>query len=334
MIRLRVFAGALVDLAGATTTASARRLVGRPLHPDWSLGLEIIAGFLQRDTRRNWPADVPEARRRRAQLSMPCRLADQTRRQARDLGGVPCLQVEPSAGCHHDGLLVYLHGGAYQIGNAAMYDEVITRLTLAFGGRLLFVEYRLAPEHPFPAAPDDALAAWCALLEEGVDPARVILAGDSAGGGLAAALLLDLRQRDLPMPVGACLLSPWVDLDASGGSLVDHGAYDFASVSMVERWTRHYLGDGDRRDPRASPLHADLSGLPPLLVEGGAQEMILDQVRAFADKASAAGVAVTWREHGGMIHDGYLLAGVLPRGRRMIRGVADWAVARLDPAGT
>jgi acetyl esterase/lipase len=178
----------------------------------------------------------------------------------------------------------------------------------ASGSRALSLDYRLAPEHPLPAACEDACAAYRALLAGGVDPSHVILAGDSAGGNLVLVTLLALRAAGDPLPAGAVLICPWVDLSCSGESFHSNARYDYLSKEVCELAAGHYVGDRDTRHPEASPLYADLTGLPPLLVQAGGAEVLVDQVRDFAQRARAAGVEIQLSVYDHMIHDWHFFA--------------------------
>ena len=211
-----------------------------------------------------------------------------------------------------DSVVLYLHGGAFMYGSERSHGELCARVALAARARLAFASYRLAPEHRFPAALDDAVAVYRSLLEGGVPASQVVVAGDSAGGNLALALLVALRNRKQQLPAGAVLISPCVDLTATGGSLERHEPYDWASPWMFERWATEYVGDADAADPLASPALADLHGLPPLLIPIGTKEMLYDQVLALADKARAAGVEVTLDPEPDRVHLWLALAEMFP----------------------
>jgi acetyl esterase/lipase len=211
-----------------------------------------------------------------------------------------------------------LHGGAYLFGSIEDYRDFLARVTRAADARAVAIDYRLAPEHPFPAALEDALAAYVALLDSGVSPTRLVVAGDSAGGGLTLSLLVALRDRGLPLPAGALLVCPWVDLAARGGTLVSNGPYDVFGETLVERWALTVLAGADASDPRASPARADLRGLPPMLVQVGEVEVVLDQVKAFAERARSAGVDARLRVWRDCFHDWPLYAAILRDGRRAI----------------
>ncbi len=205
--------------------------------------------------------------------------------------------LEPAAGDasapNSPPTLLYLHGGGYYFCSPTTHRPLVFALTARAGVRSFSAEYRLAPEHPFPAAHDDAFAAYASLLAAGVDPASIVVAGDSAGGGLALALLVALRDRGVPLPAGAVLFSPWTDLAATGETLRTNDGADpmFAGVALG-RAARFYVGEASATDPYVSPLYAEMDGLPPLLIQAGSTEVLLDDSRRFAERAQAAGVDV------------------------------------------
>ena len=218
-----------------------------------------------------------------------------------ELNGVPAEWVEaPSA---EAGVLVYLHGGAYALGSIGTHREFVARLALATRMRGLSIAYRLAPEHPFPAALEDVAAAYRWLLAQGFDPTRIVLAGDSAGGGLALAALLALRDAGAPLPAAAVCLSPWTDLANTGGSIHQNAGVDpILDIEFLERFARHYAGDHPFDSPLISPLYADLKNLPPLLIQVGADEILLDDALRLAENARRAGVEGTLETWEGMFH--------------------------------
>ena len=251
-----------------------------------------------------------------------------------DVGGIPAEWTTPTsegAGSVR-GTLLYLHGGGYFQGSIGSHRRLVASLCLAAGTRGLSVEYRLAPEHPFPAALDDAIAAYRWLIgPAGEDPSRVIVAGDSAGGGLSAALLVALRDAGDPLPAGAYLMSPWTDLASTGESMKTRAEADpVIDPSGTGRVTSYYVPDGDVRNPLVSPLYADLTGLPPLLVHVGDAEVLLDDAVRFADRARAAGVPVeseVWPE---AFHVFQMLAVMLPEADEAIAQAGAWMIKRLD----
>jgi acetyl esterase/lipase len=240
------------------------------------------------------------------------------------VGGIPGEWVEESAASA--GLLLYLHGGGY----IACTIETHRAITVAFaqqGFRVYAPEYRLAPEYPFPAALDDAAAVYESLLANG----PMVIAGDSAGGGLALALMVRLRDAKIPLPLAAALFSPWTDLAGTGSSLKenDRRCAMFYGES-VESGARHYLGDRDPRDPLASPLYADLSQLPPLLIHVGRDEVLRDDSTRLAERARGAGVAVDLKIWPVVPHAWQLAQTTLPEARQSVREAAAFLHARAN----
>lgn len=210
------------------------------------------------------------------------------------LGGVPVVEVEVVGAVDSDTVVLYFHGGAYALGTAQTMAALAAHVGRRAGARVVSVDYRLAPEHPFPAAPQDALAAYRGLLATGVAAERVVLVGESAGAGLVVATLASLRAAGLPQPAAAVLLSPWVDLTLSGESVTTKAAADPAlGATTIRRRIADYVDPAAVADPRVSPLFADLTGLPPLLIQVGSNEILLDDATRLAARAAAADVAVT-----------------------------------------
>jgi acetyl esterase/lipase len=227
--------------------------------------------------------------------------------------------------------ILHLHGGGYIAGSLAFGRSLGARIGRAAAARVVSVDYRLAPEHPFPAAFDDALAAYRGLLAEGVAPGRLVLLGDSAGGGLVCAVLLALRAAGDPLPVAAVLLSPWVDLHLTGASLRVRAADDpILTPPFLALGVAAYL-PGGTEDPRASPLQADLSGLPPLLVLTGTAEILFDDAARLTERAAAAGVDATLDVGEGLVHVWPLFAD-LPEAAEAVARIGAWIGARLEAA--
>ena len=229
-------------------------------------------------------------------------VADDVACEAVDAGGVPAEWIRPP-GAAADRAILYLHGGGYVIGSINTHRDLVSRVARAAGAPGLSVEYRLAPEHPHPAAVEDSTAAYRWLLAQGVPAERVVVAGDSAGGGLTVATLLALRDAGDPLPAAAVCLSPWVDLEVLGESMTTKADTD----PMIQReglleMARAYLGEASPQTPLAAPLHADLERLPPLLIQVGTAEMLLDDSTRLAEKARAAGIDVTLEPWEDMIH--------------------------------
>jgi monoterpene epsilon-lactone hydrolase len=242
-----------------------------------------------------------------------------------DAGGVPAEWIT-TPGVNTERVIYYLHGGGYAIGSINTHREMVSRLSRAASARILIIDYRLAPENPFPAAVDDSIAAYRWLLSVGVDPARLVIAGESAGGGLTLATLVSLRDAGEPLPQAAVCLSPWVDLELIGEP---GAAYAEEMDPLVNRdvglmWAKAYLGDTAPRTPLASPLYADLTGLPPLLIQAGTAEGLFDDARRLADRARIAGLDVTLEPWEDMFHMWHFFAAMLPEGQQAIDRIGEF----------
>ncbi|HTO55576.1 MAG TPA: alpha/beta hydrolase [Myxococcota bacterium] len=283
--------------------AELDRLIGK-IHKElgtWLPGISVPA------MRESWDRlfmDVPE-------------LAP-VKKQVLKANGVPAEWLD-GPGARSDRAVLYLHGGGYVLGGINSHRDLMARISADAKARVLGIDYRLAPEHPFPAAVDDAVSAYRFILDSGITPNHVAIAGDSAGGGLTAATLLAIRDKKLPLPACAALLSPWVDLEGEGQSM-NGGVMDDPMVrkDLVALMAPAYLNGKSARDPLASPLHANLSGLPPLLVQVGRREVLLDDSTRFAQAALRAGVKVELEVWPGMLHVWQLFASELEEGREAI----------------
>lgn len=244
-----------------------------------------------------------------------------------DTGGVPAEWITPAT--VDERTILYLHGGGYVIGSLTSHRALVARIAIAARARALLIDYRLAPEHPYPAAVDDATTAYRWLRAQGVDQTRLAIAGDSAGGGLTAATLLALRDAGDPLPAAAVCISPWLDLACSGESMRTKAQDDpILSEERLSGWARHYVNSSDPRAPYASPLYGDLSGLPPLLVQVGTAEVLLDDSLRFAERARAAGVEVTLEPWDEMIHI-WPIFFMLPEAQQAIDRAAAWLCQRI-----
>jgi acetyl esterase/lipase len=205
----------------------------------------------------------------------------------------------------------------------------VARLCRAAKASALSIEYRLAPEAKFPAQLEDALKAYRFLLGTGLPPECIALAGDSAGGGLVLSTLVRLRELALPLPAAGVCLSPWVDLEATGGTMTTNERFDYISKRAIAQYTRRFVSDDEIRHPLAAPLYADLTGLPPLLIQAGSAEVLLDDSRRIADKARRAGVDVTLHIWEDMIHVWQLFAFMIPQGAAAIDEIGSFVRERV-----
>ncbi len=203
-----------------------------------------------------------------------------------------------------EGVLFYCHGGGYQMGSIASHGPLMADLAGAAGIRAFGFDYRLAPEHKFPAALDDSLTAYCWLLDQGINPSAIAIGGDSAGCGLALATLIAARDRGLPLPAAAVFLSPWVDLEAQSDTFLTNARVDpLTQKDKVLAMARAYIGrQGDPKNPLASPINGDMSGLPPMLIHVGRNETVLGDTEMLARTARNAGVSAKVKIWDEMIH--------------------------------
>jgi len=304
-----------------------RRLTGKGKHPSWSfpyeVGVEMCgAGFIGGIDR---PSTAGGQRAGESVTPIPPPLRRRLRFEEGTLAGLPTEVHTPrDYDATTGGTLLYIHGGGYIVCAPRTHRALIARLADAGGVRTVAIDYRKAPEHPFPAGIDDGVAAYHALLEQGVDPAKLVLAGDSAGGGLVLAVLQRVREEGAVLPAAAVLLSPWVDVADSSGSIVDNDRYDYLPTESMEGWTQAYLAGADPGSPLVSPIHADLSGMPPMRVLTGTLELLHDQNVAFVKRALEQGVDVTHELGPNEVHVYPLLADVSPFAARAVVGIGEF----------
>jgi monoterpene epsilon-lactone hydrolase len=238
----------------------------------------------------------------------------------------------PAASTTH--ALLHLHGGGYVMGSCTSHRALTAQVASACGIQGVLPEYRLAPEHPFPAALEDGVAVYQALLDTGLAPGNIVLLGDSAGGGLTLATLVALRDAGTPLPAAAVLLSPFTDLTFSGPSIQTRAETDpWLTPLLLEPTSAHYVGDVDRADSRVSPLFADLRGLPPLFIHAGDQEILLSDSTRLAGRARAAGVAVECEVWPELWHVFHLFAPALPEANDAIAKIGAYVRGTLGLGG-
>jgi monoterpene epsilon-lactone hydrolase len=264
-------------------------------------------------------ATLPEMRTAFEQMAAPAQ--PDIKSEKVSANGVDAEWVSVS-GAAADRAVLYLHGGGYVLGSVNTHRDLLGRISRVAQARVLGLNYRLAPEHPFPAAVEDAVAGYRFLLDKGLKPARIAVAGDSAGGGLTLATLVAVRDAKLPLPAAGVCLSPWVDMEAQGESMKTRADRDpIASSDALFMMAQAYLGGKDPKTPLAAPLHADLKGLPPLFIQVGDAEVLLDDSNRVAERARAAGVKVKLEVWPEMIHVWQLFASFLPEGQEAIEGI-------------
>jgi acetyl esterase/lipase len=325
---------AAVALALAKTVW--HRLLHGPLVPGWSWNVElrraaisaVITTAVEHGHPERWAdlqLDAPLPRRLRGVVTI----------EPATVNGVPGEWLRLSDLPGGRPTLLYFHGGGHVMGSPGMERPLIAELAAASRADTFSADYRLAPRHPFPAALDDAVAAYTGLLESGVNPSSIVIGGDSAGGNLAAGLLVRLRDEGRPLPAGAVLFSAWLDLTHTGESLTTNAATDYLPTPSIghvpsrsESPADVYLAGTDPTHPQASPYHAHPAGLPPLLLLAGGKEILLDDSVRFAAKAHDAGVDVTLHVEPAMYHVWPAVVPNDPASHRAILVAADWIARR------
>ncbi|MGH7960204.1 MAG: alpha/beta hydrolase [Candidatus Binatia bacterium] len=291
--------------------------------------LETVIQMLQSSLGGPPPASIQEFRATFDNMGAAFPVGPDVKCTPVDAGGVPAEWIV-APGAADDKVVLYLHGGGYVIGSITSHRDLMARLSRAAGAKVLGLNYRLAPENPHPAAVEDATAAYRWLLSQGTKPNRMAIGGDSAGGGLTLATLVSLRDAGTPLPAAAVCLSPWADMEGSGESMKTKAAVDPLVVpGMLENMVKMYMAGKDLRTPLASPLHADLKGLPPLLIQVGGREVLLDDSTRVAERAKAAGVKVTLDVWDEMIHVWHLFAPILPEGQQAIEQIGQFIRERI-----
>lgn len=315
---------------GLRPVIRVRRAVFGPRRPTWTLELETVAEVLRRSA--NFSAVLPLQIQRRVidpprPVTKPMRQVDM---KPIDAGGVSAEwfsqpQSDPEA------VVLYFHGGGYSTGSINSHRDFLARLCIASGMRVLAADYRLAPEHPFPAQLDDARRAYLWLIEEqGIHPDHIVLGGESAGAGLTLSTLVSLRDERLPLPAGAALISGWFDLDSRSTSMQFNRHYDFVTRIGVRAMAKRFAPPSAHDHPLVSPVHAEMNGLPPLLIQVGAAETLLDDSLRVAERARSAGVDVQLEVWPDMIHAWHVFAPMLEEGRRAIERIGRFVRQRTN----
>ncbi|MET4701489.1 monoterpene epsilon-lactone hydrolase [Constrictibacter sp. MBR-5] len=272
-----------------------------------------------RDRGRPEQPTVPEMRARYELLGEKFPAPGDARVEKVSAGGCPAEIVAAPEAAASDRWIVYLHGGGYVIGSCDTHRNLAYALSRAADAQVLLLDYRLGPEHPFPAAVEDAVGAYRWLIARGAKAERTVIAGDSAGGGLTVSALVVLQDDGDAMPAGGVCISPWTDMEGTGATMQSKAEVDPVIWPPVIAWfADQYLAGADPKMPLASPLYADLKGLPPLLVQVGTAECLLDDAVRLADRARAAGVEVVLEPWDDMVHVWHMFAPILSEGRDAI----------------
>jgi monoterpene epsilon-lactone hydrolase len=274
-------------------------------------------------------ADVQTLRAAFSELMAQVPVAPDVQQNPVEIGGVAGVEVTIQ-GNEAEKVILYFHGGVYVIGSAAFSVPLVGDLVRRTGAKGITLDYRLAPEHPYPAAVDDARAAYVGLLAQGIAPAQIALAGESAGGGLAVALLLALREAGVPLPSCAYVMSPYVDLTLSGESLAEKAEVDpLLTPDGLRARVPDYVAGADASDPNISPIFADLRELPPLLIQVGSHEVLLSDAVRLAERAAISDVPVTLEVTPGVPHVFQAYAGLVDEAGAALDRASDFLKAQL-----
>lgn len=275
-------------------------------------------------------APLPQARQNFEAMLAGIPIPEDVTFESTTIAGIPA-RSSMTPGASKDEVLLYFHGGGYSLGSSLGYRPLYSALARAAGARGLGIDYRLAPENPFPAAVDDALAAYRGLLDQGIKPGSIAVAGDSAGGGLTVAALVAARDAGLPMPAAAIAISPFSDLACTGASIATKASEDPSlNRDGLLGMAATYLNGASPTSPLASPYYANLSGLPPLLIQVGSAEVLLNDATGLAARAGEAGVAVHLEVWPGMPHVWHAFSFMLSEGRDAIASAGAFAAARFQ----
>ena len=317
----------------AATAAAARVLVRRPFRgpaqPTWTWSEELfVAASRAALLASGWDVELMSPRTRGLQPPIGRRIRRAITVEYVDLGGIRAERYCPRG--IPSGTILRFHGGGFVTGSARMERRVAAELAVLSNCDTFGISYRLAPKHPYPAALEDAVAAYEALLERGADSGTTVLFGGSAGAGLALATLLKLRELQLPQPAGAVLLWPYADFTFSGETILTNGDIDMLPLrDLAPVWGPAYVGDADPADPLVSPALADLDGLPPLLILAGGAEALLSCAERIADNARRAGVATQFTVYPHKVH-GWMMLPKLPATLAAVDEITQWIAARLE----
>jgi monoterpene epsilon-lactone hydrolase len=317
----------VLNLLGSSAAVSIRRLIHGPLLPGWTWTLEVGTHFLRRQTKTAFDMHNMQAAREYenslifASPAITRVIIEPTsfpRRNGKNLGDENVAQIQghwfTPVEATPQAVMLYLHGGGYAY-YSKFHANLIALVTLAAECRTFALDYRLVPEYPFPAQLDDAIETYRWLLESGVSPDRLVVAGDSAGGNLALALLLALREAQTPLPALAVCISPWTDIGNSGESMENNQCYDWPQKHMPEKWAKWLCDGSNPQNPLISPIHADLHGLPHIFIQAGESEILFDMIRQFADTAKKQGGDLALEVWENMNHDFQAYGDNIPQSR-------------------
>ncbi|PCJ15193.1 MAG: alpha/beta hydrolase [Gammaproteobacteria bacterium] len=299
-----------------------------------SLSSKVFRFAIKHIASRNFSLKVsPQVQRARLEkASLPFWTSFKFTRQTVDVGGIASEWID-AENADENRVLLYLHGGAYTFGSSKTYADLASRLSHSCAMKVLVINYRLAPEYPFPAALDDATYAYRWLLDQGYRAENLVICGDSAGGGLTLSTLINLRELGVALPAAGVCLSPWTDLSCDGDSMRTHEEIDpFLSAEWLREMATLYVQLEDPKNPLISPLHGDLKGLPPLLVQVGSDEVLLDDSLRLEQRALSDEVDLTLRVYQDMWHVWQIFAAIMPEAKEALLEIAEFVNAKLNDA--
>ncbi len=290
-----------------------------------SEGMKTIINMLFQQGEVATKKRVEEGRAKFDQLEAMLQIPNDVKIEKIEVSGVPALWISTPE-VVEENIVLYLHGGGYVQGSINSHKEFGSRISRVSNSRVLLLDYRLAPENPYPAALDDAVAAYKWLIDsQGINPKNVIIGGESAGGGLTLATLLRLRDTGITLPTAAIILSPWADLLMTGDSMRTKAKVDpLANASDLFFLASLYIGEDDPKNPYISPFYADLKGLPPMLIQVGGAEVLLNDATRIAEKAKIAGVDVLLDVWEDMIHMFQMFAFMAPEGQKATEKIGEF----------
>lgn len=278
----------------------------------------------------DWDTSIPDLRQQHEKSSRSLgKMPEGMQVIAEDIEGMHAEWIIPE-GTTRDRVILYVHGGGYVSGSCEDHRAIVAKLVQQCGICAMTYDYRLAPEHPFPAALQDSVRVYRWLLAQGILPKHIVIAGESAGGGLCLATLLELKQQGIPLPAAGVALSPWADLTFSGESYKSKARVCLSPAGSWDVFGQYYTGDNDPTNPGISPLFGDMHGLPPLLIYSGDDEVMRDDAVQFAEKAKSAGVAVKCKIWDGMVHCFPFFAPLVPEAREAMDDICTFMKVHLN----
>ena len=302
-----------------------KRLRRGRVSPERSLGLEICVTATRNMLveMNKWP---PARMQAIAGLGMPRKLFSKVAISSVSLDGIPAERTAARSADGSGPTILYIHGGGMVMCSPRSHRGIISRIAVATGACVYAPDYRLAPQNPFPAGIEDVCTAYRALLDQGIQPSRLVVGGDSAGATFTLALLIKLREAGLPYPAAAVLMSPGPDSTFPGESWKRNAATDSLPLPVVRRWIGYYAKPDQVKDPMVSPAYGDFTGFPPVLVQAGTAECFYDDIALMADKMKAAGVDMTFEAYRGMPHVWHLYSAVTPQGKAAFQSISRYII--------